>query len=639
MKYTFKYVSNILDKKPSSYKDIRLKKATSRAKSLLRSEDWENALTQWKHVLELSGNNQSAKNRAKLYISVLRRLVDIEAYKNEISRYVTARADTSPVYSRSPSIAIYTAISGNYDSLKLPEVLDDRFEYFVFTDTPSPETGVWQVRPITYFHEDPTRSARFVKTHPHMLLPDYDIAVWIDSNILILDDIYPLIEGFLESGKAVAAVPHPKRQTVYEEIEACLELNKDEAEVLQEQRAHFKASGFAHADLIESNFIMFDLQNSELASFLTAWWREIDRYSKRDQLSLNYALAETELEWHRLTEHPNSIRNHPEFALMPHDGGNGPAQKLIEALQAPLVDPYAGPTFSEVRTERIAAQQGRRIDVIVCVHNALEDVRQCLESIQWTRTSEYQRLILIDDGSSEETARYLETFAEERTWVDLHRNDSARGYTKAANQGLNASTGEFVILLNSDTIVTDSWAAKMADAVFSTPGAGIVGPLSNAASHQSIPDHRSSKDQTAINKLPPRLSAEDVNRYCEEWTTANVLPRTPLIHGFCFGITRSVLYDIGNFDEVNFPKGYGEENSYCFRAIDSGFSLVVATHTFIYHAKSKSYVDPERIELMKAGNEALRRLHGRSRIRRAVKSMQNNPLLQEIRQRAGFLYH
>jgi glycosyltransferase involved in cell wall biosynthesis len=219
----------------------------------------------------------------------------------------------------------------------------------------------------------------------------------------------------------------------------------------------------------------------------------------------------------------------------------------------------------------------------------------------------------------------------------LHRNEQARGYTKAANQGLAASSGELAILLNSDTIVTDGWAEKMADAVFSTSGAGIVGPMSNAASHQSIPEHRSSKGQTAINDLPPGLTAEDMNRSCEQWTAVHVLPRVPLVHGFCLGVTREVIEKIGFFDEDSFPKGYGEENDYCFRAANAGFSLVVATHTYVFHVKSKSHAGPERVALMKAGAEALRRLHGRPRIQRAVISMDENPIFVDLRQRAWSL--
>ena len=306
-------------------------------------------------------------------------------------------------------------------------------------------------------------------------------------------------------------------------------------------------------------------------------------------------------------EHPASARNHSAFALV---------------------------LYADVRDERIAAQGQRPIDIVVCVHNALEDVERCLQSIQGARKSHNQRLIIIDDGSDSPTASFLEEVARNASWIERHRNDQAIGYTKAANLGLAASRGEFVILLNSDTVVTNGWAEKMADAAFSTPGIGIVGPMSSAASHQSIPDHRGSNGQTAINELPPTLTAEDMNRYCEQWTIADVLPRVPLVHGFCLGVTRDVIDRVGFFDEASFPNGYGEENDYCFRAADAGFSLVVATHTYVFHAKSKSYADTERVTLMKAGSEAFRRIHGQTRVKRAVKSMQENPILANLRLRA-----
>ncbi|MGP0565579.1 MULTISPECIES: glycosyltransferase [unclassified Nitrospina] len=610
-----------------------LHKALVTAETASLSRNWPEAVSQWQAVQAKFPDKPLLANIAKSNASIARRLARIDAYKKEIAEYRTWRG---AVRSQLPGkrIAIYTAISGNYDSVKLPETLDPRFDYFLFTDTPASDAGIFQVRPMTYFHEDKTRMARYVKTHPHMLLPEYDIAVWVDSNIMILGDIHPLIETFLASGRPVAAVPHPLRKTIHEELEACVKLNKDAPEVMEEQIAFYQASGFEHDDLIESNFMMFDLKNHRVRSALNFWWKEIDRFSRRDQLSLNYSLSQNRIAWNRITRHPDSIRNHPLFALVEHDASKGPASELIRSLDAPERDPYSGPSYAEVRKDRIAAQAHRRIDIVVCVHNALEEVRHCLESIERARQSEHHKLIVIDDGSAPATADYLKAFIRGKPWARLHRNEKATGYTRAANRGLGLSDAELVILLNSDTVVTSGWAEKMADAVFFTPGAGIVGPLSNAASHQSIPEHRSSKDQTAVNELPPGLTAEDMNRYCEQWTTVGILPRVPLVHGFCFGVTRAVIEKVGTFDETHFPKGYGEENDYCFRAVDAGFGLVVATHTFVFHAKSKSYDGPERVALMKAGSKAFRQIHGNARIDRAVKSMQTNRILEKLRQHA-----
>jgi GT2 family glycosyltransferase len=612
-----------------------LAEAVAKAEAVSRTEDWPQVVECWQTVLDDCRNNEGLAARARLHIHMARRLSDPNACKDQIAAYVTAHASHKAHPSADKKIVVYTAIAGGFDALKLPEKPDPRFDHVLFTDTPMPETGVYQVRPLTYLHADPVRSARFVKTHPHMLLAGYDVAVWIDANLIILGELAPFVEEFLTAGKAVGAVPHPLRTSIYEEVEACLQLKADDAHTMREQMAHYRQHGFDCDDLIESNVMMFNLRDERLRPFLDTWWKEIDRFSRRDQLSLNYALTQANLEWHPLLPHPLSARTHPAFALVVHDRGAGLAQKLLGALRFPTVDPYAGPSYADVREQRIAAQRHRRIDIVVCAHNALEDVKACLESIRRARSSGRQRLILIDDGSDEAAARYLEEFATNNAdWVEWHRNPQARGYTKAANQGLAASRGELVILLNSDTIVADGWAEKMADAVFSTPGAGIVGPLSNAASYQSIPDHRSTKDQTAINALPAGLTVADMNRYCEQWTAAHVLPRVPLIHGFCFGLTREVMDKIGDFDERHFPKGYGEENDYCCRAVDAGFGLVVATHTYVFHAKSKSYTSGERVELIKAGAEALRQLHGRPRIERAVRSMEHNPLLIKFRQLA-----
>lgn len=576
-----------------------------------------------------------AAAQKKMITSVARRLSQIDWYKSEIAEYIGARVPSKQQPEGHKRIAIYTAISGGYDSIKLPEKMDPRFDYILFTDVPAPDTGVWQVRPITCLHADKTRSARFVKTHPHMLLDGYNIAIWLDSNVMILGDVYPLVDQFLTSGKAVAAIPHPFRKSVYEELDACIHYNTDDSRTMREQVGRYRAAGFDHDDLIESNLMIFNLDDDRLKPFLTTWWAEIERESRRDQLSLNYALARNALEWHRLTERPNSIRNHPAFAFVRHDADASPARKLIDALEAPLLNPYMGPSYAETRDKRIAMQKERHIDVVLCVHNALQDVKLCLDSILRTHNSESQRLIIIDDGSDERTVRCLREFSEANaSWVELHRNEHARGYSRAANQGLEASAGELVILLNSDTVVTTEWAEKMADAVFSTPGAGLVGPMSNAASHQSIPEYQGTANQTAINELPPGLTAEDMNQYCEEWTTAGVLPRVPLLHGFCLGIRREVIAKVGFFDEREFPRGYGEENDYCFRVADAGFCLVIATHTYVFHRKSQSYDESERVSLMRAGSQALERLHGRSRIQRAVRSMQENPILTSFRQRA-----
>ena len=264
---------------------------------------------------------------------------------------------------------------------------------------------------------------------------------------------------------------------------------------------------------------------------------------------------------------------------------------------------------------------------------------RCLDSVAATRNAFQHRIVIVNDGSDEATSGWLKQFATSQLNTHLIRHEQAGGYTKAANAGLKMMDADMAILLNSDTIVGRHWIEKLLDAAYSNVGVGIVGPLSSAASHQSIPDHRSTANQTAINDLPKGYTVADMNAWCEKNSPANFIPRTPLVHGFCFALTREVVEKVGFFDEINFPFGYGEENDYCFRAADAGFSLAVATHTYVYHEKSQSYQSEKRVALAKAGNMRIRELHGTERVLRAVRSMQAHPHLERIRKSAAILYN
>ncbi len=271
-------------------------------------------------------------------------------------------------------------------------------------------------------------------------------------------------------------------------------------------------------------------------------------------------------------------------------------------------------------------------DVVVCVHNGLDDVKLCLNSLvsYWDRDG-LDRLIVVDDCSGDETRCYLDTFSSQHDFVDVLHLQSQHYYTKAANVGLKESNACLRTLLNSDTIVTKSWWWKVQKIFSMSPAIGIVGPLSNAASTQSVPFVKSSKDQTAINDLPLGVSIDIFGEYIEEVGSSVITPFVPLVHGFCLTIRDVVLEEISFFDEKTFPRGYGEENDFCFRAEDAGFVLAIAVDTFVFHAKSKSYNSSDRIKFMHDGMLNLSNKHGADRIKKAVAFMEQNIHLQCMR--------
>ena len=265
------------------------------------------------------------------------------------------------------------------------------------------------------------------------------------------------------------------------------------------------------------------------------------------------------------------------------------------------------------------------VDIVIPVHNALELLSTCVASVLKHRDTKHHRLILVDDGSDSPTAGFLKTTAKDQPHCVLLRSNAATGFTKAANRGLRESTADVVIVLNSDTEVPSRWAEKISEVIFNTPGVGIVGPLSNAASYQSIPRQQPNEKerlagQTPINELPLGMTLEDVNQWLE--TNNDETPvRVPMVHGFCFAIRRDVINDIGVFDEEAFPQGFGEEDDYCIRAVDAGWSLAIATHAYVWHQKSGSYSSELRRNLVAQGRETVVSRHGGQRRKNIIQAL------------------
>lgn len=272
------------------------------------------------------------------------------------------------------------------------------------------------------------------------------------------------------------------------------------------------------------------------------------------------------------------------------------------------------------------------VDIVVCVHDALEDVRRCLESLLRTTFPPY-RLILVDDGSGPETAAYLAHFAESQG-ATLLRNQVARGYTRAANQGLASATAEFVVLLNSDTITTHEWLDRLVACAESDPRVGLVGPLSNTASWQSVPEVFAEDGDWARNDLPPGFDPERLAAVLRQ-SSARLYPRLPFLNGFCLLLRRSLLETVGLLDEATFPFGYGEENDLCLRATDAGFALAVAEDVYVFHAQSRSYSDARRHQLVAATDGALAAKHGAARVARGVEVCRFDPVLAGQRARVA----
>ena len=270
------------------------------------------------------------------------------------------------------------------------------------------------------------------------------------------------------------------------------------------------------------------------------------------------------------------------------------------------------------------------VDVIVPVYNACDDVLLCLSALI-EKTDLLHRVIVVNDGDDERTATMLAAFNNAFNHLEVITNPQNMGYTKSVNIGVKHSNADWVVVLNSDTIVSKGWLGKLMNCALSDDSVGMVGALSNAASWQSVPLIHDKNGDWNLNPLPTSMSVDEMANLVAEYST-RAYPDVGVINGFCQLINMNLLDKIGLLDEQAFPVGYGEENDMCARAVKAGFKLLIADDTYVFHAKSKSFGHEKRKVLAKQGSAALKKKHPDVDWGAVTKKIFEHPALVELRE-------
>ena len=573
----------------------------AQAHAAFSRKDWVLAHELWSSISANFDRHHYRIGDVALNASVSKRLAHLNEYVDRIGQYHAGRRRASR--EARPTIAVFTSIVGGYDSVKMPEMPDCRFDYFLYSEAPMSGGGLWEVLPVPAANCSDARAARYVKMHPHRLLIGYDIAVWVDSNVMVLGDIYPLLEEFLQAPEPVGAMQHPHRENIYQEVRECIRQKKDARRPMLEQTARYRSEGFVHDDLVEANVLMFKLTDARVHAFLDRWWAELERGSRRDQLAFNYALRQVGIDWHRLLERPMSARTHPAFAYVEHDQGTGIAHVLIDALGVPPRDPYLPLRHSRAARHApcvrspIAGIRALSATVILQMGRGDAAARECVEALLETRKA----------------IPFEVTFVDPSALADL-------GPMAALNAALTAARADIIVLLEAGVRVAAGWLDKLAEVLWSTPGAGIVAPLVHMDRGPLEPAGR---------HRPSVLAALDAA--CER-ASAGVTPRVPAAGGVCLGLRRDVVARIGGLDHDAFPWQAGWDVDYCFRAADAGFDTVIATQTCIAMG-ARDPVDPGEVPRVRSAGETLARRHSGRRVSRAFMTLRQQPIIDRQRER------
>lgn len=227
---------------------------------------------------------------------------------------------------------IYTAIVGEYDELQQPEFIDNRFDYILFSNNISQkQIGVWQVRNISYFNNDYTRVARWVKTHPEELLNDYEASLWIDGALVIKDDyVYNRIIELYNNDYLIASMWHNQRNCIYKEAAEVVFLGLEHEKIVINWLKKLRKEKYPEEyGLFETNVLYRNHNNYKIKEFDQLWWECIDSYSRRDQLSFNYVLWKKNLNCHYFISANENARNSPHFKCVTNHVSNSKQWRKI----------------------------------------------------------------------------------------------------------------------------------------------------------------------------------------------------------------------------------------------------------------------------------------------------------------------
>lgn len=205
--------------------------------------------------------------------------------------------------------AVYTAIFGDYDELIEPHVVDESCDYICFTDSVSINSPNWRIINCPCWHEDPVRAAKAYKILPHIVLPKHEKSIWIDGNIVPITDLLTQAMDVYLLRHEYAFFSHPERECIYDELQACIQLSKDDPDLMKRQVLSYIKQGFPpHFGLIFGGVIFRNHKSSLMRDVSEAWWEEIVNGSRRDQLCFDFIRWKNsfDIEWidYKLIKNP-----------------------------------------------------------------------------------------------------------------------------------------------------------------------------------------------------------------------------------------------------------------------------------------------------------------------------------------------
>ena len=256
------------------------------------------------------------------------------------------------------------------------------------------------------------------------------------------------------------------------------------------------------------------------------------------------------------------------------------AGNYIDAMTHKSYGFDSGPMVSTVDLQALNLSFVRpeqpRVSVVIPVYNQIGYTALCLESIYRNLPKVTMELVIADDCSTDET----ETVLSGISGIEVIRHPENLGFLRSCNRAVDFCRGEYVFLLNNDTLVTPGWLDTLVETLDRYPDTGLVG------SKLIYPDGTL---QEAGGIIWRDASGWNYGRNGDpDAPEFNYLREVDYVSGAAVLFRRQLFLDLGKFDEDLAP-AYCEDTDLAFRIRQAGRKVFYQPASVVVHYEGKSH--------------------------------------------------
>lgn len=232
-----------------------------------------------------------------------------------------------------------------------------------------------------------------------------------------------------------------------------------------------------------------------------------------------------------------------------------------------------------------------KLSIVIVNYNVKFFLAQCLNSVQLSlqALNNEAEVFVVDNHSVDGSVQLLK---EQYPWVKLIENSENVGFSKANNQAIRLSQGEYVLLLNPDTVLEQDTLIKTIDYLDANPQVGGLGVRMIDGKGNFLPESKRGLPTprvaffkiSGLSKLFPK--SKYFNHYHLGYLKEHEINEVEVLSGAFMMLRKTVLDNIGLLDETFFM--YGEDVDLSYRILQAGYKNVYFPETTIIHYKGES---------------------------------------------------